>query len=100
MRASVLRDLRRSARSRAAAQAAGRRPQPETVTRRVEIRTLARYLRDPFVARWAAYDEGRARRRLRDATTALVRLARTDPRALADADIPPARHRRAGLWLA
>ncbi|MFI8966203.1 hypothetical protein ACIGO8_29280 [Streptomyces sp. NPDC053493] len=76
-----------------------------TVRRAVEVRSFARYGRDPSVARWAAEEERRARQRLRARAGRLVGLVNRPGRALdveaADrVDVPPARHRRAALWMA
>ncbi|MFJ3924165.1 hypothetical protein [Streptomyces sp. NPDC090022] len=101
----TLRDLRHSARCRATAASAGHRPRPARVTRRVAIRSLARFTCDPSVARWAAEGEGRARRRVRDDLRRVLRTAHPRPgvpaaAAVAYADIAPYRHRRTALWQA
>ncbi|WP_236240545.1 hypothetical protein [Streptomyces sp. CC228A] len=97
------RDLRYSAAVLAAAGRGGRRPLPRPVRRSVTVRTWARTLQDPSVARWSTQQERRARQELR----ARVRLLRAsvnrpagalDRGAADDVDVPPARHRRDALW--
>ncbi|MEU7552162.1 hypothetical protein AB0B01_07350 [Streptomyces sp. NPDC044571] len=102
----LVRDLRFSARCRAEAGRAGRRPRPRALRRLAEIRSRPRRASDPSVARWAAEEQRRARQRLRARARAALRLVDAgrgmplDLVAAADVDIPPARHRRAALWLA
>ncbi|THA54298.1 hypothetical protein E6R62_16595 [Streptomyces sp. A1136] len=102
----LVRDLRYTARCRAEAALGGHRPHPRAVRRRAVIRHFPRVGRDRSVSRWAAREERRARQRLRADARTLLRLtdggrgARLDLRGAEEAEIRPARHRRAALWLA
>ncbi|KKZ71249.1 hypothetical protein VO63_24420 [Streptomyces showdoensis] len=91
----VLHDLR--ARRGAAA--------PTPVRRSVAVYSFPRHNRDRTVARMAAVEERRARQRLRARLGVVIRLVdspagRLAPEAADTVDVPPARHRRAALWLA
>ncbi|GAA3394912.1 hypothetical protein [Streptomyces roseoviridis] len=103
--ALVLHGLRYDARCLDAAQREGRRPVPGAVRRRVEVYAFPRHNRDRTVARWAALEERRARRRLRRAVGGLTRRVNAPggslhAHAAHTVDVPPARHRRGALWLA
>ncbi|MFC8824335.1 hypothetical protein ACFT9I_03140 [Streptomyces sp. NPDC057137] len=98
--------LRYSARALADAARASRRPVPEAVRRRVDVRSWARAdTHDRSVSIQAALDERRDRQRLRAQLTALRGLVDAPGGVVAldaaDAvDVTPARHRRCALWLA
>ncbi|WP_260461893.1 hypothetical protein [Streptomyces lateritius] len=75
------------------------------VLRAVEVYAFPRYQSDATVGRWAAVEERRARQRLRRQAGVVLRLVNAPGGAVdVDAadlvDIPPARHRRSGLWFA
>ncbi|MES9525317.1 hypothetical protein [Streptomyces capoamus] len=102
-RSVVLHDLRYSAHSLAAAAREATRPRPLLVRRAVEVYSFPRHRRDRSVARWAAVEERRARRRLRARAGLILRLVNSPGGELAlDAaetvNVPPARHRRGALW--
>ncbi|WP_241845215.1 hypothetical protein [Streptomyces sp. CB02261] len=103
--AVVLRDLRYSARDVSQARREGRRPRPRPVLRAVEVYAFPRHQSDATVGRWAAVEERRARQRLRRQAGVVLRLVNA-PGGAVDVDaadlvgIPPARHRRGGLWFA
>ncbi|WP_256962186.1 hypothetical protein [Streptomyces sp. NRRL B-24572] len=103
--AVVLHDLRYSTRDVSEAVREGRRPRPHPVRRAVEVYAFPRHQGDGSVAREAAVEERRARQRLRRRAGTLLRLV-DSPGGVIDldaadlVDIPPARHRRGGLWLA
>ncbi|WP_406060897.1 hypothetical protein OG462_25035 [Streptomyces sp. NBC_01077] len=101
----ALHDLRYSARDVSEAVREGRRPRPRPVRRAVEVYAFPRHQGDGSVAREAAAEERRARQRLRRRTGMLLRMVNSpdgviDPDTAEAVDIPPARHRRSGLWLA
>lgn len=99
--------LRYSARALADAARASRRPVPEAVRRRVDVRSWARAdTRDRSVSVRAALDQRRDRQRLRARLTALRALVDAPGGGVAaldaaDAvDVTPARHRRCAVRLA
>ncbi|MFE9489318.1 hypothetical protein ACFYNF_23230 [Streptomyces sp. NPDC006641] len=101
----ILNDLRYSARSLTEAAADARRPWPQRIHRRVDVRRFPRHNRDRGISRAATLTERRARQRLRARTTLLRHLVNTPAGELsleaADTiDIPPANHRHGELWLA
>ncbi|MEU3076765.1 hypothetical protein [Streptomyces laurentii] len=100
--AVVLYDLRYEAGERAAAGREGRRAVPRRVRRAVAVYAFPRYQRDASVGCWAAVEERRARQLLRARVGAVVGLVNSasGPEAADDVDVPPARHRRCGLWMA
>ncbi|ALO10164.1 hypothetical protein AQF52_4570 [Streptomyces venezuelae] len=78
---------------------------PRLIRRAVNVYSLPRHHQDRTVAHWAAQEERRARQRLRSRAGVLLRLVNSPAGALdldaADAvDIPPARHRHSGVWVA
>ena len=106
-RSVVLVDLRFGDASLRKAARDGRRPYPEVVRRRSAVYLWARA--DPcdrFVARWADAEERRERQRLRRSAGVIRQVAnaavegRLAVEAVRDLDVPPARHRRSGIWLA
>ncbi|MER8045391.1 hypothetical protein [Streptomyces sp. NPDC094032] len=64
------------------------------------VYSFPRHSRDRSVARMAAVEERRARQRLRARLGVVVRLANSPAGEVDAVDVPPARHRRAALWLA
>ncbi|MGW7708121.1 hypothetical protein [Streptomyces sp. NPDC054771] len=101
----ILNDLRYSARSLTEAAADARRPWPQRIHRRVDVRRFPRRNRDRGISRAATLTERRARQRLRARTTLLRHLVNTPAGELsleaADTiDIPPVNHRHGELWLA
>ncbi|MFF3837754.1 hypothetical protein [Streptomyces sp. NPDC001930] len=101
----VLYDLRRDAACLTEAAREGTRPRPRAIRRAVAQYDWPRFGQDRTVARWAAKEERRDRMRLRTRTGLLLRLVNSPGGTLdlgaADAvDVPPARHRRSGLWVA
>ncbi|MEE1747477.1 hypothetical protein [Streptomyces sp. JV184] len=101
----ILNDLRYSARSLTEAAADARRPWPQRIHRRVDVRRFPRHNRDRGISRAATLTERRARQRLRARATLLRHLVNTPAGELsleaADTiDIPPANHRHGELWLA
>ncbi|MFG2117159.1 hypothetical protein ACGFRB_31730 [Streptomyces sp. NPDC048718] len=102
--ALVLYGLRYDARERADAAREGRRAAPRVTRRAVAVYAFPRYQRDPSVGHWATWEERRARQRLRARVSVVAGLVNStgDPYTADEdaADIPPARHRRGGLWTA
>ncbi|OKJ64759.1 hypothetical protein AMK27_02405 [Streptomyces sp. CB02009] len=101
----VLYDLRRDAACLTEAAREGARPRPRAIRRTVALYDWPRFQQDRTVAHWAAMEERRARTRLRIRTGLLLRLVNLpggtlDPGAADTVDVPPARHRRCGLWFA
>ncbi|MDX2560859.1 hypothetical protein PV371_14510 [Streptomyces sp. TX20-6-3] len=101
----VLYDLRRDAACLAEAAREGAGPRPRAIRRTVALYDWPRFRQDRTVARWAVMEERRARTRLRTRTGLLLRLVNLpggtlDPGAADTVDVPPARHRRSGLWFA
>ncbi|WP_133061734.1 hypothetical protein [Streptosporangium minutum] len=99
-------DLRYSASELRAAGAAGRRPSPQRVRRRVEFHSyLGAYGRGRTVAEDSNLDERRERRRLREKLLEIRRRANTLPTGGTcevddDFDVHPFRHRHGVLWQA
>ncbi|GAA2503669.1 hypothetical protein GCM10010406_45280 [Streptomyces thermolineatus] len=103
----VLTDLRYSAAELRAAEAEGRRPRPARLTHRRRLTGLAVYLmRCGCVSGYAAVQEGRARRGVRDDLAAI--RARYGAGAVTTdgpwwetdlgIDVPPTRHRHSALY--
>lgn len=98
-------DLRYNARVLAEAAREGRRPRPRRIVRRVDVYAWGRHLAcDGEIGAAAALAEGRERMRLR---VGVVRVRAVvhgsaaggfDVTAAESVDIPPARHRRNGLY--
>ncbi|WP_371496568.1 hypothetical protein OG871_11505 [Kitasatospora sp. NBC_00374] len=94
LRLVTLTDLRYGSALLRAARQEGRRPRPQAVRRSVRVHHWARFdVRDRSVGADAAFDERRARQRLRRGLARLT--AHRDP----EADITPARHRHNARWL-
>ncbi|MFD3994491.1 hypothetical protein [Streptomyces sp. NPDC058548] len=101
----VLYDLRRDAACLTEAAREGARPRPRAIRRTVAFYDRPRFEQDRTVGRWAAKEERRDRMRLRTRTGLLLRLVNSPggtlaPDAADAVDVPPARHRRSGLWFA
>ncbi|MFJ4872686.1 hypothetical protein [Streptomyces sp. NPDC088757] len=103
--AVVLHDLRYGAGDLAEAVREFRRPRPRLVRRTVAVHSFPRHQWDRTVAHRAAEEERRARQRLRERVGTVLRLANApggvlDLDAAESVDVPPARHRHSGVWLA
>ncbi|MFJ7127421.1 hypothetical protein [Streptomyces sp. NPDC098101] len=101
----VLYDLRYGAGEFAEAVREARRPRPRLVRRAVAVYSLPRHRWDKTVAHWAAEQERRARQLLRRRVGTVLGLVNTpggalDPDAADAVDVPPARHRHSGVWVA
>ncbi|MGO1049852.1 hypothetical protein [Crossiella sp. CA198] len=96
-------DLRYSRAIRAEAEHHGHRPRPVAFRRVVAIYSYSRaHNGNREIARLARNAERRARQDLRRAITTVLRevnaAARPHSGPLAEADIPPTRHRHSGRW--
>ncbi|GCD94688.1 hypothetical protein EHYA_02357 [Embleya hyalina] len=98
-------DLRYSGRVLAEAAREGRRPRPRRIVRRVDVYAWGRYLAsDREVGTAAALAEGRERTRLRAGVVPVRAMVNgsaaggLDVTAAEWVDLPPARHRRNGLY--
>ncbi|RSS43238.1 hypothetical protein EF906_10240 [Streptomyces sp. WAC08241] len=103
--AVVLHDLRYGDGDLAEAVREFRRPRPRPVRRAVAVHSFLRHQWDKTVAHRATEEERRARQRLREGVGTVLCLVNApggvlDLDAAETVDVPPARHRRGGLWFA